>query len=206
MRETLLIIDGRGQPEPLLRALEGAGFFCVYARGPLKAKALLKEHPVALIVWKDNTGNADLSRDLARVWKAHPRVPVIHLYAREPSAESAELGPQVRTSLPVEAADTQLLPLVEQALASLRPPPPSELQVLGAASRQPPQGQPDSRPEGQPEGQPFRQTAHTGLSVDERASLAGATGGVSRGPMAAGWRWFRGKFSRGRARLESVGR
>jgi len=200
MRETLLVIDGRGQPEPLLDTLAKAGFFCVYARGPLKAKALLKEHPVALIVWKDNTGNADLSRDLVRVWKAHPTVPVIHLYAREPTAESAELGPQVRTSLPVEAADAQLLPLVEQALAGLKPAPPSELSVLGAASRrQPVSGAPVP-------SHPFRPASQTGLSPEERASLfAQGSGRRGNGPLAAGWRWLRRKLSRSRAQLGSAG-
>lgn len=199
MRETLLVIDGRGQPEPLLQALEKAGYFCVYARGPLKAKALLKEHPVALIVWKDNTGNADLSRDLTRVWKAHPHVPVIHLYAREPTAESAELGPQVRTSLPIEAADAQLVPLVEQALAGLKPAPPSELQVLGAASRRP------SPSAGPAETRAFRPASRTALSPEERASLFGAPGQNAGGPVAAGWRWLRQKLSRSRAQLGSTG-
>jgi hypothetical protein len=200
MRETLLIIDGRGQPDALMRALERAGFFCVYARGPLKAKALLKEHPVALIVWKDNTGNAGLSRDLVRVWKAHPHVPVIHLYAREPTAESAELGPQVRTALPIEAADEQLLPLVRHALAGGKPPPPSELQVLGAAARRqaPPAGPPAP-------AATFHPVLQTALSAGERASLFGGVEPGAAGPVASGWRWLRQKLARSRAQLGSAG-
>jgi len=211
MRETLLVIDGRGQPEDLLRSLEGAGFFCVYARGPLKAKALLNTHPVALILWKDNTGNAELSRDLARVWKAHPHVPVIHLNARdtqmlepqgEPFAPRAggqglRLGSpqpsqrqsQVHISLPADAADAQLLPLIEKTLASLKPPPPGELEVLGAASRPPP------REGANPAFPGMELTSHTGLSVEERVSLFGGAGGASGRRRAAG-RWIRQLLSR----------
>lgn len=232
MRETLLVIDGRGQPEALLRSLERAGFFCVYARGPLKAKALLNTHPVALIVWKDNTGNAELSRDLARVWKAHPHVPVIHLYAWEPLSseprsepfspggsavsasrersagalrpsstlpESAQLDSPVRISLAAEAADAQLLPLIEQTLARLKPPPPSELEVLGAASRH------RAAPGALAAFPGMELTSHTGLSVEERASLFGRAGQAGGRRWARGWRWIRHVLSRIRPQGESGG-
>jgi hypothetical protein len=180
MRETLLIIDGRGQPEQLIRTLEKAGFFCVYARGPLKAKALLKEHPVALVVWKDNTGNADLSRDLARVWKTHSQVPVIHLFARELHSPGTDLGPQVRGSLPVDVADVQLLPLIEETLGATKARAPSELDVRGAAGSKFAGGATSSNAS-KGATPPFSSTA---VSQDERSTLYADTTGK------AGLRWL----------------
>lgn len=133
MPDTLLIIDGRGRPDALVEALEAAGYFCVYARGPLKAKALLREHPVALILWKDNTGNAELSKDLGRIWKIHPRIPVVHLIAYGLHPVPIDLGPQVRATLPVESPAERLLDVIRAGLSAGRPSAPSELDVLGTA-------------------------------------------------------------------------
>ena len=169
MRETLLLIDGRGQPAGLVKEFEKAGFFCVYARGPLKVKTLLREHPVALVIWKDNTGNLELGRDLARTWKAYASVPVLHLYAREPHANAAEFGPQVRASLPAETPEGQILAVVEEILNAQKPAPPSELQVIGAAGRAA-----GSSVVGEMTSAKI-ETPPTGLTNDERTTLFAAS-------------------------------
>ncbi len=195
MPETLLIIDGRGHPDALVEALEAGGYFCVYARGPMKAKALLREHPVALIVWKDNTGNADLSKDLVRIWKSHPRIPVVQLYAHGLRTGAVELGQQVRATLPVEAAEAQLLDVIGATLAAQRPAAPRELEVLGAAtaSRR-------SRERPNSAGVPVPaisvRAPEIGVGLDERRTLLGPH------PSANSER--PGLFSRVRARISRL--
>ena len=186
MPETLLIIDGRGRPDALVRALEADGYFCVYARGPLKAKALLKEHPVALIVWKDNTGNPELSKDLARIWEAHPKTPVVHLIASGARVGMGKVGPQVRATFPVEVRDTQLLETIRAALATQGPAALGELAVLGAAAGGTTarySGTEGSR--GPAIGAVF---APTGISADERQFLYGPLPGSGSGlPRLVQW-------------------
>jgi len=197
MRETLLVIDGRGYPDALVRVLEAQGYFCVYARGPLKAKALLKEHPVALILWKDNTGNAGLSSDLARVWKAHPQVPVVHLQAAGARAEPFELGSQVCASLPIESADSHLLPSIDRALAPTRPPLPSELDFLGAATGEAGGPSAGARSPRNVTRAPL-QMPGTAVSPDEREGLFAPPPPSAGTTWSAGaWRWVRDKFARG---------
>jgi len=197
MRETLLIIDGRGHPGPLVRAFEAAGYFCVYARGPLKAKALLKEHRVAAVVWKDNTGNADLNRDLARVWKSHPQTPVVHLFARGMRSEETDLGSQVRLSLPAETANAVLLHEVDRLLPARPVSAPSELNVRRAAGARHRELPIDGRRPEAVEGGPVF-APPTGLSRDERANLLPPVSPVSSAWWLSPWLRMRSYLQRPR--------
>lgn len=80
MPNTLLVVDGRSHPRLLTERLHALGYECLYARGPLRAHALLSQHTVDLILWKDNTGNAELSAELLEEWERHPRIPVVRLF------------------------------------------------------------------------------------------------------------------------------
>lgn len=207
MRETLLIIDGRGHPAPLVSALEAAGYFCVYARGPLKAKALLNEHVVAAIVWKDNTGNPDLSIDLARVWRSHPRIPVVHLFAHGMRAVETALGSQVRVSMPAEAAEAVLLAQVEQLLAPRDMASPSELDFRGAAAaRAPDLSAAADRSDMNEPGWVYAPA--TGLSRAERNKLLSANSHVVSTWWNGPWCWLRTRLLRPRAEhgLDSAAR
>ncbi|HUJ74474.1 MAG TPA: hypothetical protein VL359_06425, partial [bacterium] len=92
-----------------------------YARGPLKVRALLAEHAVQLIVWKENTGNPALNQDLAEVWAQWPSLPVVHLFSRGIRAAPLPASPQVRESLPVESAGSALLPVVRRLIKAQAP-------------------------------------------------------------------------------------
>ena len=196
MRETLLIIDGRGHPAALVSALEAAGYFCVYARGPLKAKALLHEHVVAAIVWKDNTANLDLSRDLARVWRSHPHIPVVHLFAHGTRAVESDLGPQVRVALPVEAPEAALLAGVERLLSPQAVTPASELEFRGAAAARRPDRFVAPAAEGHEPG--WVHPPATGLSLAEREKLFAAVSSVHSAWWSRPWLWMRSRLLRAR--------
>ncbi len=201
MRETLLIIDGRGYPETLVSALEAAGYFCVYARGPIKARALLSEHVVAAIVWKDNTANLDLSLDLARVWRSHPHIPVVHLFAHGMRAVESDLGSQVRISLPAEAPEAVLLAKVGHLLAPRQLTTPSELDFRGVAAG----GHADQSTAGQGFATHEPGWVHappTGLSLNERKRLLAAVSPVQSAWWNGPWLWLRSHVLRPRTGRE----
>jgi hypothetical protein len=122
MPKTLLVVDGRGLPRPLTERLAALEYVCLYARGPLRAHALLSQHTVDLILWKDNTGNRDLSGDLFAEWRRHPLIPVVRLYAKgltAPSgADSRALTVALAANLPAEAPQKQLLAAIRACLES----------------------------------------------------------------------------------------
>ena len=122
MPKTLLVVDGRGLPRPLTERLGALGYVCLYARGPLRARTLLSQHTVDLILWKDNTGNRDLSGDLFAEWRRHPLIPVVRLYAKGLTAPAGADGPALTVALaanlPAEAPEKQLLAAIRACLAS----------------------------------------------------------------------------------------
>jgi DNA-binding response OmpR family regulator len=126
MPKTLLVVDGRGLPRPLTERLGTLGYVCLYARGPLRARTLLSQHTVDLILWKDNTGNRDLSGDLFAEWRRHPLVPVVRLYAKgltaPAGADPPALTVALAANLPAEAPDKQLLAAIRACLESAATP------------------------------------------------------------------------------------
>jgi hypothetical protein len=118
MRGTILVIDGRGYPQPLLDLLEAEGYFCLYARGPLKVRTLLSEHTVDAIVWKDNTGNPALTQDLFREWGEVPGLPVLQVFSKGLRAAGPPLPAQVVGTLPAEAVEADLPGLLARTLAA----------------------------------------------------------------------------------------
>ncbi len=116
MRATVLVVDGRGFPDPLVQLLERHGCFCLYARGPLKVRAHLAEHKIDLVVWKDNAGNPALSQDLFQVWADFPALPIIQLFTRG-SRPATSLPAQVRDALPAEVAQQDLVAAMARVLA-----------------------------------------------------------------------------------------
>jgi hypothetical protein len=114
MRGQLLVIDGTPEAGALIRLLERDGFLCVQARGPIRVRTLLEEHPVELIVWKEERGNPELVRDLLEECARYPDIPIIHLFDRALPAPAVTHHPQIRESLPADAAPGRILSLLNQ--------------------------------------------------------------------------------------------
>lgn len=113
MPKTVLVVDGRGLPRPLTERLGALGCACLYARGPLRVRALLSQHTVDLILWKDNTGSRDLSLELFAEWQRHPGIPVVRLYAKgltAPAGSDAHaFSVALAANLPSDTPEQQLL-------------------------------------------------------------------------------------------------
>ncbi len=120
MPKTVLVMDGRGLPRLLTERLGALGCVCLYARGPLRAGALLSQHTVDLILWKDNTGSRDLSAELFAEWRRHPDIPVIRLYAKGLTAPAGTdvhaFSVALAANLPYDTPEPQLLAAVGACL------------------------------------------------------------------------------------------
>jgi hypothetical protein len=165
---TVLIIDGRGRPEGLVRAFESAGWSCFYARGPLRVRAILSSEACTAIVWRDTAGNSELGQDLAKAWACLPQAFVVHL-AGEPLRRTEVSGAtQIRLRLPLETPEAQVVAALEGLLHPANPASRSELRVL-AASRDP---SPHPNPSAA-EGLLSPSLVDTGVGALERATLSG---------------------------------
>jgi hypothetical protein len=120
MPNTLLLVDGRGFPKPLAERLGALGYICRYARGPLKARALLTQDTVDLILWKDNTASPELSAELLKEWTQHPRIPVVRLFGKGavmPEGVSPDLFARtVTANLSTDVSEYQLFTTLSRCL------------------------------------------------------------------------------------------
>jgi DNA-binding NtrC family response regulator len=114
MRAQLLVIDGTTHAPTLIRMLERDGYGCHQARGPMRVRTLLDEEPVDLIVWREEPGNPELTRDLLRECSDHPEIPIIHLFEHAIPHPAVAGHPQIRESLPAGAAATRILTLLNR--------------------------------------------------------------------------------------------
>jgi hypothetical protein len=114
MRAQLLVIDGTTQASTLIRMLERDGYGCHQARGPMRVRTLLEEQIVDLIVWREEPGNSELTRDLLRECSDHPGIPIIHLFEQAIPHPAVAGHPQIRESLPAGAAATRILTLLNR--------------------------------------------------------------------------------------------
>jgi len=114
MRAQLLVIDGTSQAPTLIRMLERDGYGCHQARGPMRVRTLLDEETVDLIVWREEPGNPELTRDLLRECSDHPEIPIIHLFEHAIPHPAVAGHPQIRESLPAGAAATRILTLLNR--------------------------------------------------------------------------------------------
>jgi len=114
MRAQLLVIDGTVQAPSLIRMLERDGYACHQARGPMRVRSLLVEHPVDLIVWREEPGNPELTRDLLRECSDHPEIPIIHLFEHAIPHPAVTGHPQIRESLPAGAVAPRILTLLNR--------------------------------------------------------------------------------------------
>ena len=111
MRAYLLLIDGTPEAASLIGALEGEGYRCAQARGPLKVRSLLDSEPIALIVWKEEPGNAEFASDILAECARHEALPIVQLFSGA-SPGTRPVSPQIRESLPLESAANLLLPAI----------------------------------------------------------------------------------------------
>ena len=114
MRGHLLVIDGTPQAGSLIRLLERDGYDCVQARGPIRVRSLLEDQPVDLIVWREEPGNSELIRDILQECSRFPEIPIIHLFDRVIPSPSVTRHPQIRESLPADAASARILTLLNR--------------------------------------------------------------------------------------------
>lgn len=121
MKGNVLVIDESGATNPALDLLSRAGFRCFHARGPLRVRSLLAAEAIDLIIWREQGGNPELTRDLAQEWGARPEIPVVHLYPNEAAAGRFVPG-SVREALPAESVETMLLPAVQRLLGAAEAP------------------------------------------------------------------------------------
>jgi hypothetical protein len=117
MTPTLLIVDGRGLPREQLRWLTARGYACLYARGPIRVRELLAEHTVDAILWKDNSANSGLRRDLIQEWEGPRPVPIIRLFGPEAGAAPDTLPSRVVTNLPAEIPVPELGAAIDRVIA-----------------------------------------------------------------------------------------
>ena len=114
MRAQLLVIDGTSQAPTLIRMLERDGYGCHQARGPMRVRTLLGEESVDLIVWREEPGNPELTRDLLRECSNHPEIPIIHLFEHAIPHPAVAGHPQIRESLPAGGAANRILTLLNR--------------------------------------------------------------------------------------------
>lgn len=121
MPSTLLVVDSRGHPRALIERLAALGYECVYARGPLRVRAMLSRHTVDLILWKDNTGHAGLAADYVAEWRRHPHIPVVRLYGKGAAVPDGikprTLAAALVANLPSETSEYQLFSALSQCLS-----------------------------------------------------------------------------------------
>jgi hypothetical protein len=80
----------------------------------------LSEQTVDLILWKDNTGNPDLSAELFEEWTRHPGIPVVRLFspgAVTPDGIAPDLFTRtVTANLPVDGPEYPLFTTLSRIL------------------------------------------------------------------------------------------
>lgn len=200
MRGHLLVIDGTPHAATLMRLLEQDGYECVQARGPIRVRSLLEEQPVDLIVWREEPGNSELIRDILQECSRFPEIPIIHLFDRVIPSPSVTRHPQIRESLPADAASARILTLLNrffnrpEPVPSAPAAPKTELAFRNLVSTM------LQRPrEPSPDGVSMRvgiQSPFTSVNIAERESLS-ADPIAQRPSRAAAWwhrllGWFRG--------------
>ena len=125
----LLIVDSHGDAGELTRFLEGNGFACVQARGPLRVRAVLDGCAIDAIVWKAYPGMDELQKDFFRECERYPTVPVVGLHGQEDAPTLSARGNVV--SLPFDAYPAELCAtlrsLADAAAPTSKPPSKSEL-------------------------------------------------------------------------------
>lgn len=194
MRENLLIVDSQGTSQPLAGLLEREGYVCHSARGPIRTRAILREQPIDLIVWKDNDDNRALNQDLISEWMQFPAIPVIHLFSGASTVTAAALR-QIRSSLPFDSSEQRLAQVVGTILN--RTAAPEAAPIVGRselafrnvlvhlrAQRAGPSAPQQPAPQG--DGAALGTTA---LNAAERERLMAAPGGVRarRGSRVRSW-------------------
>jgi hypothetical protein len=203
MRAQLLVIDGTPRAGSLIQLLERDGYACHQARGPIRVRSLLHDENVDLIVWREEPGNPDLTRDLLRECSDHPDIPIIHLFEHAIPHPAVAGHPQIRESLPADAASSRILSLLNRIFDSPRvepvgsAPPRTELAFRHLVStlwaRRGSGGT-----EGIADGNEIRAPV-TSINLAERESLSSEYRRVP--PESAWWRFFQALTSRFRAFL-----
>jgi len=109
-------MDDRPDSESLALLLEGRGFHCLKARGPIAVAELLKKQRPDIILWVETIGNPKLNQDIAQELAKVSPLPVIHLYPRVHGTVFYSDLPQVVESLPEETPPLDVLAILEKTL------------------------------------------------------------------------------------------
>lgn len=112
----IVIIDGKGPPQSLIKTLTGAGYNCHRARGPLKLRELLATFPIRLILWRAVALSPELADDLCQECNQYPAIPIIHLYTDKSGPAHLPAGLVLTDAIPDKFRGKRTLEVLSSVL------------------------------------------------------------------------------------------